>query len=50
MTDKAAPCPNYERNEKVCNCSSTGCARHGVCCECVAYHAKAGGLPACLRQ
>jgi hypothetical protein len=31
-----------------CPCTA-GCARHGVCSECVAHHAGKGNLPVCLR-
>lgn len=34
---------NLER----CNCSYPGCARKGVCCDCLAYHLKSRQLPAC---
>ena len=30
-----------------CNCTYTGCSRHGVCCECIAYHRRSNELPAC---
>ena len=40
-------CPNKKKNDSVCNCTYTGCARHGVCCECLAYHRCSGELPAC---
>jgi len=33
-------------NLKRCNCSYP-CARKGICCECIAYHRRAGELPAC---
>ncbi len=36
-------------NEKKCVCSSDTCPRHGVCCECIAYHRENGELPGCLR-
>lgn len=29
-----------------CNCSYP-CEKHGICCECVAYHRKKRQLPAC---
>lgn len=34
-------------NVKSCNCSYPGCARHGICCECLRYHLGARELPAC---
>jgi len=42
-------CPNKETNKKRCPCQSRDCERNGFCCECVAYHKKAGNLPICLR-
>jgi hypothetical protein len=44
-----ASCPNRERNEERCSCVSVDCSRHGVCCECIAYHRERGELPSCLR-
>jgi hypothetical protein len=41
-------CPNQEKNKQQCTCPSTSCKRHGVCCECIAYHRKNGGKPGCL--
>jgi hypothetical protein len=40
-------CPNYEQNMAICNCSYDACAKKGKCCECIAYHRRAGQLPAC---
>lgn len=37
-------------NQHPCSCPDTYCERHGKCCDCVAYHQKAGNLPICLRQ
>ncbi len=37
---------SIEENKPNCACSYP-CARKGLCCECVAYHRKAGELPAC---
>jgi hypothetical protein len=37
---------SMEANKAACNCSYP-CAKKGLCCECVAYHRKAGELPAC---
>lgn len=44
-------CPNKEINEKMCPCTEMGCPRHGICCECLAYHAKSAQWPlsACMR-
>lgn len=30
-----------------CNCSYGGCARKGVCCDCLRYHLQMRQLPAC---
>jgi len=30
-----------------CTCTYP-CSRHGKCCECVAYHLKSNGFPACF--
>ncbi len=40
-------CFNKEKNINNCNCSYSGCFRHGICCECISYHRKSGELPAC---
>lgn len=40
-------CPNQTRNSTACNCTYQGCPKHGICCECIAYHRKNGELPAC---
>jgi hypothetical protein len=34
-------------NVKFCNCSYPGCAKKGICCECLQYHLGARQLPAC---
>lgn len=31
-----------------CNCTYSGCERHGKCEECVAYHRDMGEFPACF--
>ena len=36
------------KNLKKCNCTYSGCARKGMCCECVRYHRERGELPACF--
>ena len=36
-----------EQNAKHCNCSYSGCPRHGVCCDCISYHLARRELPAC---
>ena len=30
-----------------CNCTYP-CSRYGKCCECIAYHRRAGEFPACF--
>ncbi len=42
-----AKCANIERNIANCNCTYSGCSRHGICCECIEYHRTSGELPAC---
>ncbi|MFW5887004.1 MAG: DUF6485 family protein [Bacteroidota bacterium] len=37
---------NKSKNLSRCNCSYP-CSRKGNCCECIAYHRRAGELPAC---
>jgi hypothetical protein len=39
-----------EKNQATCACPSDDCPRHGVCCECVAFHKAKGQLPVCLRS
>jgi len=41
-------CVNQQKNLKICNCTYEPCSRKGICCECIAYHRKAGELPACF--
>ncbi len=36
-----------ELNGKNCPCTWESCSRHGICCECIAYHLKREELPAC---
>ena len=40
-------CVNQKKNSSRCNCSYPGCSRHGICCECIAYHRGMNELPAC---
>ncbi|HOX43598.1 MAG TPA: DUF6485 family protein [Myxococcota bacterium] len=35
------------KNREGCNCTYEPCSRKGRCCECLAYHRRAGELPAC---
>lgn len=37
-----------DQNMEMCNCSYPGCARKGICCQCLHYHRKKGALPACF--
>jgi hypothetical protein len=46
---KKETCMNFSENKKHCACDEKGCSRHGVCCECIAYHRSCGDLPMCLR-
>lgn len=36
-----------EKNLQQCNCTYSGCPRHGLCCQCLHYHRRMGQLPAC---
>ncbi len=38
---------NSDTNKARCNCTYEPCSRKGICCECIAYHRRAGELPAC---
>ncbi len=40
-------CKNFDQNLATCNCTYEPCLRKGHCCECIAYHRRAGELPAC---
>ncbi|MDP2749709.1 MAG: hypothetical protein Q8O89_02665 [Nanoarchaeota archaeon] len=40
-------CENKAKNLKDCPCDYP-CSRKGMCCECIIYHRKNGGSPACL--
>jgi len=35
-----------DKNAQNCNCSYP-CSKHGICCDCLAYHRRNGELPAC---
>jgi hypothetical protein len=41
-------CTNKAANTKRCTCTYPGCPRHGVCCDCVAFHRRGGELPGCF--
>ncbi|MGO9309937.1 MAG: DUF6485 family protein [Spirochaetia bacterium] len=32
----------------MCTCTYAGCSRHGMCCQCIAYHRASSELPGCL--
>lgn len=34
-------------NLKSCPCTYVGCARKGICCECIKHHREKDQLPAC---
>ena len=42
-------CPNKEKNKARCTCQEDYCERHGICCECIAYHNENGGKPFCIK-
>ena len=48
MLTTADRCPNYQINIQLCPCTSDGCERRGVCCECIAAHREAGSATACM--
>ncbi|MFW6235149.1 MAG: DUF6485 family protein [Desulfovibrionales bacterium] len=39
------PRPAVDRQE--CPCTSLGCPRHGLCCQCMQYHRKRMEIPVC---
>jgi len=41
------PCDNQKTPAVKCNCTYSGCSRHGKCCECLSYHLSEKQLPAC---
>ncbi|MFQ3549404.1 MAG: DUF6485 family protein [Armatimonadota bacterium] len=40
-------CDRIEINNSKCNCTYSGCSKHGKCCECLHYHLSMKQLPAC---
>ena len=36
-----------EKNLSGCPCTYAGCAKKGVCCDCLAYHLQMQQLPGC---
>ena len=49
MAPNQTQCANIQKNKQNCTCKSDKCPRHGVCCECVAYHRAAGNKPMCMK-
>ncbi|MEW6357820.1 MAG: hypothetical protein AB1696_15915 [Planctomycetota bacterium] len=47
----AVECPNIKINQQMCPCTEVDCPRHGICCQCLAYHAESAQWPlsACMR-
>jgi hypothetical protein len=43
----AANCPQKSANLARCNCTYSGCDKHGQCCACLHYHLSMRQLPAC---
>ncbi len=41
-------CANYTINQEMCPCTNTGCANHGICCECLKAHIGYGKPTACM--
>ena len=39
-------CKNAQGNPH-CTCTYTGCARHGICCDCIEYHKSKGQMVGC---
>lgn len=50
MPQDCKPCPNLEANKRMCTCPHRDCSRHGLCCQCAAYHRDDGSLPVCFRK
>lgn len=40
-------CKNSNSNPN-CTCTYTSCSRHGICCECIAYHLKSNQMVGCF--
>jgi len=36
-----------QKNIAKCNCTYSGCAKKGLCCQCLSYHLAMQELPAC---
>jgi hypothetical protein len=49
MSSNQIQCANRDKNKAACPCKAVTCARHGVCCECIANHRAAGNKPACMK-
>lgn len=50
MPTSPSECANYELNQQMCPCTNTGCANHGICCECLQNHVKYGVPTACMNS
>jgi hypothetical protein len=37
-----------QKKLNACPCTYPGCARKGICCECIKYHRQRNELPACF--
>ncbi len=48
MKTQRQKCQNKAENEKDCPCDELECERHGVCCECLAFHRQTKTKPMCL--
>jgi hypothetical protein len=48
MTE-ATRCLNHDTNQQQCPCPSADCTRHGICCQCVAYHVGRSSRTNCMR-
>ena len=36
-----------DKNLEFCTCSYPGCAKKGICCECISFHLSSKQLPGC---
>ena len=50
MAEEFKPCPNTDKNNAFCTCGNTNCPRHGICCQCIAFHLPQKQLPQCYRK
>ena len=47
ISSRPSACENLAENNKKCNCTYSGCSKHGKCCECLHFHLSMNQLPAC---